>query len=255
MYLPVTNRTARGPSNGPYDSNVRQPTRHREPKAHRRYYRARGLGGSGLGAAPAARASARRRCSGLGVACSASKNLSNQRSVQLRTPCLCQKDTRERREGTLADQIFGSGDSPKDPGFLDFPQRSPYTDPVFKLSVRPPTGGAARGAGRSDRRRRSPHVRVVLPALHPPLGLSSPWDDPGVRSSEDTGMPTGTIARLLIDKGFGFIRDESGIEHFFHRSSVRGAVFELLREGQRVEFTPEESGKGPRAGEVRLIEG
>jgi CspA family cold shock protein len=61
--------------------------------------------------------------------------------------------------------------------------------------------------------------------------------------------------RLLIDKGFGFIRDESGIEHFFHRSSVRGAVFELLREGQRVEFTPEESGKGPRAGEVRLIEG
>ena len=56
-------------------------------------------------------------------------------------------------------------------------------------------------------------------------------------------MPSGTIARLLIDKGFGFIRDESGIEHFFHRSSVRGAVFELLREGQRVDFTPEDSGK------------
>ena len=36
--------------------------------------------------------------------------------------------------------------------------------------------------------------------------------------------------------------------------TVRGAVFELLREGQRVEFTQEESGKGPRAGEVRLIE-
>lgn len=69
------------------------------------------------------------------------------------------------------------------------------------------------------------------------------------------GMPTGTIARLLIDKGFGFIRDEGGIEHFFHRSSVRGAVFELLREGQRVEFTPEDSQKGPRAGDVRLIEG
>ena len=67
-------------------------------------------------------------------------------------------------------------------------------------------------------------------------------------------MASGTIARLLIDKGFGFIRDEGGIEHFFHRSSVRGAVFELLREGQRVEFTTEDSGKGPRAGEVRLIE-
>ena len=68
-------------------------------------------------------------------------------------------------------------------------------------------------------------------------------------------MFSGTIARLLIDKGFGFIRDEGGTEHFFHRSSVRGAVFELLREGQRVEFTTEESPKGPRAGEVRLVEG
>ncbi len=68
------------------------------------------------------------------------------------------------------------------------------------------------------------------------------------------GMMNGTIARLLIDKGFGFIRDESGVEHFFHRSSVRQAVFELLREGQRVEFTVEESDKGPRAGEVHLVE-
>ena len=67
-------------------------------------------------------------------------------------------------------------------------------------------------------------------------------------------MPTGTIARLLIDKGFGFIRDESGLEHFFHRSSVRGAVFELLREGQRVDFIIEESQKGPRAGDVRLVD-
>ena len=68
-------------------------------------------------------------------------------------------------------------------------------------------------------------------------------------------MASGTIARLLIDKGFGFIRDESGVEHFFHRSAVRSAVFELLREGQRVEFVTEDSAKGPRAGEVRLIEG
>ena len=67
-------------------------------------------------------------------------------------------------------------------------------------------------------------------------------------------MPSGTIGPLLIDKGFGFIRDESGVEHFFHRSSVRGAVFELLREGQRVEFQVEESPKGPRAAEVRLLD-
>ena len=63
-----------------------------------------------------------------------------------------------------------------------------------------------------------------------------------------------SVRKFLIDKGFGFIRDEGGVEHFFHRSAVRGAVFELLREGQRVDFTIEESTKGPRAGEVRLIE-
>ena len=67
-------------------------------------------------------------------------------------------------------------------------------------------------------------------------------------------MPSGTIARLLIDKGFGFIRDETGVEHYFPRSAVRGAVFELLREGQRVEFNAEDSGKGPRAGDVRLLD-
>ena len=38
------------------------------------------------------------------------------------------------------------------------------------------------------------------------------------------------------------------------RIGPQGAVFELLREGQRVEFTPEDSGQGPRAGDVRLIE-
>ena len=84
--------------------------------------------------------------------------------------------------------------------------------------------------------------------------LSSLGMSLGVRNGGLRAMPTGTIARLLIDKGFGFIRDEGGIEHFFHRSSVRGAVFELLREGQRVEFTQEDSQKGPRAGDVRLIE-
>ena len=60
-------------------------------------------------------------------------------------------------------------------------------------------------------------------------------------------MPQGTIARLLIDKGFGFIRDESGLEHFFHRSAVRGVVFELLREGQRVEFADRGIGRRGRA--------
>ena len=68
-------------------------------------------------------------------------------------------------------------------------------------------------------------------------------------------MPSGTIVRLMTDKGFGFLSDEGGVEHFFHQSGVQGAVFESLREGQRVEFSVEESTKGPRACDVRVIEG
>jgi CspA family cold shock protein len=112
-------------------------------------------------------------------------------------------------------------------------------------------------AGEREGRRRFPVIvagRVLPVSTNLHSACRAPGMIPGVPFIGGR-MPTGTIARLLIDKGFGFIRDESGIEHFFHRSSVRGAVFELLREGQRVEFTPEDSGKGPRAGEVRLIEG
>ena len=67
-------------------------------------------------------------------------------------------------------------------------------------------------------------------------------------------MPNGTIVRLLSDKGFGFISDEGGTEHFFHQSSVPDGVFQTLREGQKVEFAIEESAKGPRAGDGRVID-
>jgi CspA family cold shock protein len=62
---------------------------------------------------------------------------------------------------------------------------------------------------------------------------------------------TGTIARLQPEKGFGFIRDESGHDYFFHRSAVFGEGIENLREGDSVEFTPGEGPKGPRAESVR----
>lgn len=60
---------------------------------------------------------------------------------------------------------------------------------------------------------------------------------------------TGKIIRLILAKGFGFIQDDAGVEHFFHRSAVRGA-FELLTEGQAVTFDQQDSPKGPRAENV-----
>jgi CspA family cold shock protein len=67
---------------------------------------------------------------------------------------------------------------------------------------------------------------------------------------KETRMSSGTIKRLVRDRGFGFIRDEGGQEWFFHRSSVQGS-FDSLIEGQRVSFEEEPSAKGPRAGNVR----
>jgi len=62
---------------------------------------------------------------------------------------------------------------------------------------------------------------------------------------------TGTIRTLRTDKGFGFIKDASGKDYFFHQSAVRGEAIGDLREGDSVEFEVGEGPKGPRAESVR----
>jgi cold shock protein len=64
-------------------------------------------------------------------------------------------------------------------------------------------------------------------------------------------MPTGTIKRLVRDRGFGFVRDDAGLERFFHRSAVADGAFDQLKEGQAVTFEEEPSAKGPRATNIR----
>jgi CspA family cold shock protein len=67
-------------------------------------------------------------------------------------------------------------------------------------------------------------------------------------------MPVGTIKKLVMDKGFGFIASSEGADVFFHHSAVADRQFEALEEGQSVEFTIEQGngpkGKGPRAASV-----
>jgi CspA family cold shock protein len=65
-------------------------------------------------------------------------------------------------------------------------------------------------------------------------------------------MAEGTIKRLT-DKGFGFIANDSGKDMFFHMSSVEGARFEDLREGDKVSYNEGKGPKGPRAENVRKI--
>lgn len=65
-------------------------------------------------------------------------------------------------------------------------------------------------------------------------------------------MHTGTIKKLVSDRGFGFINDTDGREVFFHQSSLMDIKFDALSEGQAVEFEVEKSPKGPRAINIRL---
>ena len=65
-------------------------------------------------------------------------------------------------------------------------------------------------------------------------------------------MATGTIKKVVADRGFGFISAEDEKEYFFHRSGVDAALdFDRLNGGERVEFDIEQSPKGPRAANVR----
>ena len=49
-------------------------------------------------------------------------------------------------------------------------------------------------------------------------------------------MATGTIKKLVSDRGFGFIAQSDGTDLFFHRSSVSGVSFDELSEGQTVNY-------------------
>ena len=64
-------------------------------------------------------------------------------------------------------------------------------------------------------------------------------------------MQNGTIKKLVIERGFGFIAAEDGKEYFFHRSGTEGD-FDSLNGGEKVTFEIEQSPKGPRAQTVRL---
>ena len=67
-------------------------------------------------------------------------------------------------------------------------------------------------------------------------------------------MEQGKIAKLVKDRGFGFITAE-GMEKdlFFHAKELQDLTFEELNEGDAVEFEIGESPKGPNAINVKRV--
>ena len=58
---------------------------------------------------------------------------------------------------------------------------------------------------------------------------------------------TGTVKWLNSAKGYGFIAREGGKDVFVHFSAVQMDGYRTLNEGDQVEFSIEDSPKGPQA--------
>ena len=61
---------------------------------------------------------------------------------------------------------------------------------------------------------------------------------------------TGTIQNIFLDRGFGFIRAESGIKYYFNRAALKNIKMENLEVGREVEFEDEEGSRGMTAADV-----
>ena len=65
----------------------------------------------------------------------------------------------------------------------------------------------------------------------------------------------GTVKWFNGTKGFGFIeREDKEKDVFVHASAVRSASMKYLNEGQKLEFTLEETEKGPAAVNLKKID-
>jgi CspA family cold shock protein len=65
-------------------------------------------------------------------------------------------------------------------------------------------------------------------------------------------VATGTIKKVIADRGFGFITADDEKDYFFHRGALDSSLdFDRLVGGERVDFDIEQSPKGPRASRVK----
>lgn len=63
----------------------------------------------------------------------------------------------------------------------------------------------------------------------------------------------GRIKKLFPDKGYGWIRTDERRDVFMHRNDSDPVTYDLLAEGDFVEFDEIDTARGPRAEGLRRI--
>jgi cold shock CspA family protein/ribosome-associated translation inhibitor RaiA len=63
----------------------------------------------------------------------------------------------------------------------------------------------------------------------------------------------GTIARIFLDEGFGFIHDQAGNEYYFNDQHVLAKHFAKLKVGDKVSFTIVTAQEGLQAHHISLV--
>jgi cold shock protein len=69
-------------------------------------------------------------------------------------------------------------------------------------------------------------------------------------------MASGSVKKVISDRGFGFITADDGQDYFFHRNELDSSLdFDRLSGGEKVSFDVESSPRGPRAVRVKAAQG
>lgn len=69
-------------------------------------------------------------------------------------------------------------------------------------------------------------------------------------------MPeVGVVKWFNNDKGYGFIKRNSGEDVFVHHTAIQSSGYRTLNEGEKVEFDVKQGPKGLQAENVRRVEG
>ena len=66
-------------------------------------------------------------------------------------------------------------------------------------------------------------------------------------------MLNGTVKFFNVDKGFGFIAGQDGVDVFVHFSNIQAEGFKTLNEGQAVSYHVQETSRGLQAINVVAI--